>query len=268
MKVRDTQLSPLVRKGHRRAQVADCILQRLDCVSERGAAGHHADEPGAGLDRRTGLREPAAAGVRAAATSSRRRCSNSLAFVIGFSVDHLPAHQSRGNRRPNRWRSSKPLPTTLWIAYPVAVVLPRVVPVHLGAQRCVAAGCCGRSGIEPTGEGEPAHSEEELRLLVGARAKAGRRHRAGPGHRAERAGPAPARRARGHAAAAGNRRAGHRGQHRRVPGRGGEDALLPLPAVRGREPRQDAGRRSHQGPVCDAAQGAERRRTCCPRRAS
>ena len=143
VKVRDTQLSPLVRRGHRRAQVADFILQRLDAFLERGPTGHHADQPRPGMDRRTGIRRPAWAGVRLAerglAGSARMRWHSSLAFRSSPSCT-----SARGNRRPSGWPSR-----SRWrrrCGFPIPCCGSTARPIRLWwCSTGRRSGCCARS---------------------------------------------------------------------------------------------------------------------------
>src|SRR5512136_817056 len=85
VKVRDTQLSPLVRRGHRRAQVADFILQRLDSFLSAAQLGITLTSLGLGW-----IGEPVFAlllrPVFALLNVESPELQKLLAFIIGFSA--------------------------------------------------------------------------------------------------------------------------------------------------------------------------------------
>ena len=148
VKVRDTQLSPLVRQGHRRAQVADFILQPARLVPERGATGHHADEPGPGLDRQTGLRRAVATGLRPAerGLAGNAGMPGVHHWLLG---DHLPAHQ-RGGTGAQMAGHSEAAGDDAVDFLSLAVVLPRVLSICGGAQLVLAVDAApGRASSWP-----------------------------------------------------------------------------------------------------------------------
>ncbi len=228
VKVRDTQLIPLIGRGHRRAKVADFILRRLDSFLSGAQLGITLASLGLGWIGQpvfTELLRPVFGWLNVQSEEVRRF----LAFVIGFSLITF-LHISAGEQAPKLLAIRKPLATALWIAYPLLcfyrISYPFVLALNWASQWLLR-----QIGLEATSEGERAHSEEELRLLVAATQK--------------RAGATPlgrdivlnARRARGHAPAQGNRAAGYRSQHGPMPGRCRKNPLLALPALRRSRPR-------------------------------
>ena len=92
-----------------------------------------------------------------------------LAFAIGFSAITF-LHISAGEQAPKWLAIQKPLPTTLWIAYPMLwfyrVSYPLVVILNGFSQWLLR-----QAGLEASTEAERGHSEDELRLLFGTAQK-------------------------------------------------------------------------------------------------
>src|SRR5512137_3041133 len=117
VKVRDTQLSPLVHRGHRRAQVADFILQRLDSFLSAAQLGITLTSLGLGWIGKpvfVVLLRPVFGLLNLESPEIREF----LAFIIGFSAITF-LHISAGEQAPKWLAIQKPLATTLWIAYPL-----------------------------------------------------------------------------------------------------------------------------------------------------
>jgi CBS domain containing-hemolysin-like protein len=168
VKVRDTQLSPLIKKGQRRAKAADYILAHLDSFLSAAQLGITLASLGLGWIGEpvfTRLLEP----VFGWLSIDSLRLRHVLSFTIGFSAITF-LHISAGEQAPKWLAIQKPLPTALWIAYPMIwfhkVAYPFVVILNWSSQWLLR-----QVGLEPVGEGEGAHSEEELRLLFAASQK-------------------------------------------------------------------------------------------------
>jgi CBS domain containing-hemolysin-like protein len=168
VKVRDTQLSPLVRRGHRRAQVADFILQRLDSFLSAAQLGITLTSLGLGW-----IGEPVFAVILGPVFTllnvDSPEMQKWLAFIIGFSVITF-LHISAGEQAPKWLAIQKPLTTTLWISYPMLWFY-RASYVFVMALNWSSQWMLRQVGVEPTGEASRTHSEEELRLLLGAAQK-------------------------------------------------------------------------------------------------
>ena len=168
VKVRDTQLSPLVRRGHRRAQVAAFILPRLDTFLSAAQLGITLTSLGLGW-----IGKPVFAlllgpvfGLLNLESPATREW---VAFIIGFSAITF-LHISAGEQAPKWLAIQKPLATTLWISYPLLwfyrASYPFVMALNWSSQWMLR-----QAGLGLAGEGGRAHSEEELRLLLGAAQK-------------------------------------------------------------------------------------------------
>lgn len=168
VKVRDTQLSPLVRRGNRRAQVADFILLRLDSFLSAAQLGITLTSLGLGW-----IGEPVFAALLGPVFTLLHIDSPELhkwmAFVIGFSAITF-LHISAGEQAPKWLAIQKPLATALWIAYPMLWFY-RASYVFVVALNWSSQWMLRQAGLGLAGEAGHAHSEEELRLLLGASQK-------------------------------------------------------------------------------------------------
>ncbi|MDW8309884.1 MAG: hemolysin family protein [Verrucomicrobiales bacterium] len=165
VKIRETQLLPQIRQGHRRAKVAQFILGRLDAFLSAAQLGITLASLGLGWIGEpvfTALLQPVFRWLRVESPELQ----HALAFAIGFSTITF-LHISAGEQAPKWLAIQKPLPTTLWAAYPMLwfyrLSYPFVVLLNSVSQWLLR-----QVGLEPASEAERAHSEEELRLLLAA----------------------------------------------------------------------------------------------------
>ena len=163
VKVRDTQLESLKNRGNRRARVAEFILQRLDSFLSAAQLGITLASLGLGWIGEpvfTTLLHPVFGWLQIQSHEIQRL----LAFIIGFSAITF-LHISAGEQAPKWLAIQKPLPTTLWVAYPMLwfyrASYPLVVILNRTSQWLLR-----QAGLEPASESQRDHSEEELRLLL------------------------------------------------------------------------------------------------------
>src|SRR5688572_63898 len=163
VKIRDTQLTPLVARGGRRAGVAWMILRRLDSFLSAAQLGITLASLGLGWIGEpvfSALLQPGFGWLKI----ESEQLQHGVAFVIGFSVITF-LHISAGEQAPKWLAIQKPLPTTLWVAYPMLafyyVSYPFVWVLNRASQWMLT-----QAGLEFTSEAEGRYSEEELRLLV------------------------------------------------------------------------------------------------------
>jgi CBS domain containing-hemolysin-like protein len=168
VKVRDTQLRPLLNQGDRRALVAEYILSHLDAFLSAAQLGITLASLGLGWIGEpvfTTLLQPIFGWFDIQSVSTQRW----LAFGIGFSAITF-LHISAGEQAPKWLAIQKPLPATLWVAYPLLwfyrVSYPFVLALNGSSQWLLR-----QVGMETAPEAELGHSEEELRLLFGATQK-------------------------------------------------------------------------------------------------
>src|SRR5512143_2424858 len=117
VKVRDTQLSPLVQRGQRRARVATYILGRLDAFLSAAQLGITLASLGLGWIGEpvfVALLKPVFGWLQIESSETQ----HVLAFAAGFNaITYLPI--SAGEQAPKWLAIQQPLPTTLWVAYPM-----------------------------------------------------------------------------------------------------------------------------------------------------
>jgi CBS domain containing-hemolysin-like protein len=170
VKVRDTQLSPLIQTGNRRAKTAQYITERLDAFLSAAQLGITLASLGLGW-----IGEPVFSEILKPVFNwlsvDSLEIRHALSFALGFSTITF-LHISAGEQAPKWLAIQKALPTSLWVAYPLLwfyrISYPLVVVLNWSSQWLLR-----RVGLEPAGEGEGSHSEEELRLLVGAQKQTG-----------------------------------------------------------------------------------------------
>jgi CBS domain containing-hemolysin-like protein len=165
VKIRDTQLTPLIRAGHRRAGVAHLILRRLDAFLSAAQLGITLASLGLGWIGEpvfSALLHPVFGWLQIESEQWR----HILAFAVGFSAITF-LHISAGEQAPKWLAIQKPLPTTLWIAYPMLwfyrVSYPLVIVLNAASQWMLR-----RVGLEAADGHEGKFSEDELRLLFAA----------------------------------------------------------------------------------------------------
>jgi CBS domain containing-hemolysin-like protein len=164
VKVRDTQLRPLILKGNRRAQVADYILPRLDSFLSAAQLGITLASLALGWIGEpvfTTLLGPVFGWLSIDSVEVRKL----LSFVIGFSALTF-LHITAGEQAPKWLAIQRPLPTALNISYPLLwfyrASYPFVVLLNWASQWLLR-----QVGLGPVAEGAE-HSEDELRLLFSA----------------------------------------------------------------------------------------------------
>jgi len=165
VKVRATQLDPLIVRGQRRAKLARHLVEHLDAYLSATQVGITLASLGLGW-----IGEPVFAdllqpvfgwlGVESAATR------HTVSFVVGFSVITF-LHIVVGEMAPKSYAIRHPLPTVLWIAYPMRWFFLSAYPIIWSLNHS-ALWLLRQCGIEAHDEHGGSHSEEELRLLLTA----------------------------------------------------------------------------------------------------
>jgi len=168
VKIRDTQLTLLIRQGQRRAKVAGLILRRLDAFLSAAQLGITMASLGLGWIGEpvfTALLQPVFGWLNV----ESMKVQHILAFTIGFSAITF-LHISAGEQAPKWLAIQKPLPTTLWVAYPMLWFYRLSYPLVLvlnGASQWLLR----QVGLETATGTERVYSENELRLLLDAAQK-------------------------------------------------------------------------------------------------
>jgi CBS domain containing-hemolysin-like protein len=170
VKIRDTQIDPLVVKGHRRARVARRVITNLDASLSATQLGITLASLGLGWFAEPifgTMLSPLMDGLSIESPQVR----HSIAFGIGFSVITF-LHIVVGELAPKSLAIQKPLPTSLFVATPLLWFY-RISYPFIYVLNNTALWLLRQLGIEPASEAERMHSEEELRLLFNA-SQAGR----------------------------------------------------------------------------------------------
>jgi CBS domain containing-hemolysin-like protein len=163
VKVRGTQLDPMVAKGNRQAKVARHMVTHLDAylsatqlgITLASLALGWIGEPAFGH-----IVEPIVRLIPGATEATVRSGSLVLAFAL-ITVLHIVL----GELAPKSMAIRKPKPTVLWSAWPLyafyKVSFPAIWILNHAANAFLKI-----FGIEPVSEEEMGHSEEEVRLLL------------------------------------------------------------------------------------------------------
>jgi CBS domain containing-hemolysin-like protein len=168
VKVRETQLAPLIAKGHRRARIANRVVKNLDASLSACQLGITLASLGLGWVGEpvfAALLKPLMALLNIDSVEARK----TIAFVVGFSALTF-LHITAGEQAPKWLAIQKPLPTALWVVQPL-VWFHRISDPFIWALNHASLWLLRQLGIQPAGEGELGHSEEELRLLFATKHK-------------------------------------------------------------------------------------------------
>lgn len=165
VKIRETQLQPLVAKKHRRARIACRIVKNLDAALSATQLGITLASLGLGWVGEpifAKLLEPVMKWLNIESPEAQHR----IAFVVGFSAITF-LHIVLGELAPKSMAIQKPLPVTLWVAEPLEWFY-RISYPFIWALNRTALWLLRLVGIQPASEAELVHSQEELRLMFTA----------------------------------------------------------------------------------------------------
>ncbi|MBM3841531.1 MAG: HlyC/CorC family transporter [Verrucomicrobia bacterium] len=172
VKVRDTQLNPLIGQGHRRARIARRVLRNLDASLSACQLGITLASLALGW-----VGEPVFATLLAPALDwlkiESATIRHSIAVVVGFTVITF-LHITAGEQAPKWLAIQKPLPTSLWVVQPLEW-FHRISYPFIWLLNHASLWMLRQLGLQSSGESEHGHhSEEELRLLfAGSHARSG-----------------------------------------------------------------------------------------------
>jgi len=166
VKVRHTQLDPLVARGNRRATTARHVIAHLDAYLSAAQLGVTLASLGLGWIGEPIfeelLRPVFAALLLGDAEHATMR--KSIAFVVGFTTITF-LHIVAGEQAPKSFGIRQPLPTALWVAYPLRAFYFLAFP-FIWLLNESSLGLLRVLGLQPAHEQEGASSEEELSVLV------------------------------------------------------------------------------------------------------
>jgi CBS domain containing-hemolysin-like protein len=168
VKIRETQLTPLIARGHRRARIARRVLHNLDASLSACQLGITLASIGLGWIGEpvfSTLLEPLMNALEIGSAGVRR----TIAAVVGVTVITF-LHISAGEQAPKWLAIQKPLPVALAVVQPLAWFHRASYPfIWLLNQASLTL--LRFFGVQPSDGAEQAHSEEELRLLLASSQK-------------------------------------------------------------------------------------------------
>jgi CBS domain containing-hemolysin-like protein len=168
VKIRDTQLDPLIRQGSRVAKTTRKILGNLDASLSACQLGITLASLALGW-----VGEPVFSALLTPALDALHITSpeirHTLSFLVGFSVMTF-LHIVAGEQAPKWYAIQQPLPTSLFVAYPLAWFHKASYPFIWVLNRA-SLWLLARFGIEASSEHEGAHSHDELRVMVSSAQK-------------------------------------------------------------------------------------------------
>lgn len=163
VKIRGSQLKPLIQGGNRKARMAHQVLDHLDSSLSACQLGITLASLALGWVGEpvfAGLLEP----VMQAASIESEHLQHTLSFLFGFSAITF-LHITAGEQAPKLMAIQHSLPTSLWVARPLWFFLKISYP-FIWALNHASNRMLRWVGIEPVSEHEHMHSAEELRLLI------------------------------------------------------------------------------------------------------
>ncbi len=165
VKIRDTQLDALVEQGHRRAGVARLILGNLDrslSAAQLGITLASLALGWVGEPVFTALLAPLL-NMAGLGSEEFKDVRHTISVIVGFTAITF-LHITAGEQAPKWLAIQKPLPTSLWVAYPLHWFGKLAYP-FIWVLNQSSLWMLRRLGLEAVNENEMVHSEEELRLL-------------------------------------------------------------------------------------------------------
>lgn len=168
VKVRDTQLQPLIAQGNRRARMASHIHQNLDAYLSAAQLGITLASLALGWIGEPifeALLKPVFDGVGWGG-EEWHKVRSGIAFAVGFSVITF-LHIVAGEQAPKSLAIKRPLEGALWVAYPLRWFYVLAYP-FIWVLNHSALWLLRQAGIAVASEHDGAHSEEELRLMFDA----------------------------------------------------------------------------------------------------
>ena len=168
VRIRATQLDALVIRGHRRARAARAIVANLNSFLSATQLGITMTSLGLGWVGQpvfASLLSPVLAALHLESAALR----DSISFAVGFSALTF-LHISAGELAPKWAAIQNPLPIALWISQPLKWFYLVSYPFNWLLNQA-SRWLLRQVGIELVGEEGRAHSEEELRLVLGAAQK-------------------------------------------------------------------------------------------------
>ena len=170
VKLRDTQLEPLVVAGQRRARMARHLLKNLDgylSACQLGITLASLSLGYVGHPIFTKLLGPIyELQINGEPLLANEHWQQTISIAVGFTAITL-LHIVVGEMAPKWLAIQRPLPTSLWVAYPLRWFYWIMFPFIWVLNNC-ALWLLRKVGLDVVDENEHSHSEEELRMLIGS----------------------------------------------------------------------------------------------------
>ena len=165
VKIRDTQLDALVTQGNRRARIARLILGNLDRSLSAAQLGITLASLALGWVGEPVFTALLAPLLNMAGLGSEQYADvrHTISVIVGFTAITF-LHITAGEQAPKWLAIQKPLPTSLWVAFPLHWFGKLAYP-FIWVLNQSSLWMLRRVGLEAVNEGELVHSEDELRLL-------------------------------------------------------------------------------------------------------
>lgn len=171
VRVRASRLQQLAEEGNVRAKYALSVTRRLDSYLSATQLGITLASLALGWVGEQAVAELIVMPTLALFHMENALFAHSISFVISFVVITF-LHIVLGELAPKSVAIRKPDTTSLWLAAPLLVFYkifrPFIWVLNGAANRLVRM-----MGVEPAGEAELAHTEEEIRILMDQSAKSG-----------------------------------------------------------------------------------------------
>ncbi len=165
VKVRSTRIRELSELGDWRASVARSVISHLDAYLSACQLGITIASLGLGW-----IGEPAVARLIGPALHAlgvwSETAVHTVALVLAFAIISF-LHIVLGELAPKSLAIRKPEGTSLWCALPLRLFY-LIMYLPIVALNATANVVLRLVGLEPAAEGDQAHSQEELRMIVGA----------------------------------------------------------------------------------------------------
>ncbi|CAM4232938.1 MAG: hemolysin family protein [Paenibacillus macerans] len=171
VKVRQSRLTQLVKEGNRRANYALKVNKRLDTYLSATQLGITLASLGLGWVGEPAVSELLVEPLMHKMGATDPTLISTVSVAVGFAIITF-LHIVMGELAPKSLAIQKSEETSLWLSWPLLMFYRVFLPV-IWLLNSAANGALRLIGIEPAGEAEAAHSEEEIRILMNQSAKSG-----------------------------------------------------------------------------------------------
>ncbi|MCH1640177.1 MULTISPECIES: hemolysin family protein [Paenibacillus] len=171
VKVRQSRLTQLAREGNRRANYALKVNKRLDTYLSATQLGITLASLGLGWVGEPAVSELLIEPLMHKIGATDPTLISTISVAVGFAIITF-LHIVMGELAPKSLAIQKSEEASLWLSWPLLMFYRLFLPV-IWLLNTAANSALRLIGIEPAGEGEAAHSEEEIRILMDQSAKSG-----------------------------------------------------------------------------------------------